>query len=404
MSKRGGGSVPQHYYSREEGGDSNMMSPRTTRTPVVSFCKGFRIRTRISVLAIVVLIGCNAWMFLFDDSYSSGGFGDDPIIVVSNNVDNDAEEEKQKPTTNNVSHYSCDFDYEGSREVLDSIGVANDSPTPKVLCFIMAHSGSHDTKVKAVWDTWGKKCDKLVIASNVDDPSIGAVKLQTASTYNNLWNKLNETLHYVWDMQDRDEYDWFFKADDDTFVIMENLKLLLSQPKYVVNEKNDDKRPLAFGYVLHDSTWGSQKQRLSSPGNEAFGRHFFNQVRTERDKVEYFAGGAGYVMNAAYLQELLHALRGNLTIRGSAPEDMAHGATMLARGISSQNSRDKMGRERFHQESPALTYVRHQSHLKNGVEPQGSKCCSRSTVSFHHIAPDYMRYMYDQFYHCRTND
>ena len=96
------------------------------------------------------------------------------------------------------------------------------------------------------------------------------------------------------------------------------------------------------------------------------------------------------------------ALESNLTLYGEVPEDMAHGATMLAHGIQPENSRDKAGREYFIPESPALWNVRHQARIRTGVIPPNQQCCAYYTVAFHHVSPLEMQYMHDLFYLCRT--
>jgi hypothetical protein len=124
-------------------------------------------------------------------------------------VQNDHGQEQLPPLT-------CQSDFDESRQVIQDISVAPivDANAPKALCFLMTHSGSHATKVQSVMDTWGRKCNGWIVASNQTNVELHAVRMQTPATYEHLWNKLNETLHYIYEKYYAD-YDWFFKVDDD---------------------------------------------------------------------------------------------------------------------------------------------------------------------------------------------
>lgn len=43
-----------------------------------------------------------------------------------------------------------------------------------------------------------------------------------------MWGKTRFGFKYAWDHY-KDEYDWFMKADDDTYVIVDNLKKFLAK-------------------------------------------------------------------------------------------------------------------------------------------------------------------------------
>jgi glycoprotein-N-acetylgalactosamine 3-beta-galactosyltransferase len=255
-----------------------------------------------------------------------------------------------------------------------------------VLCFIMTHSKYHQGKAMQVFKTWGKKCDKLVIASNIADTSIESIKIDAPATWNGLWTKLQATTKYVWEHYPN--YDWYFKADDDTYVIMENLKHFLSQHEHRGNE------PLLFGKRLQnpflvgdwqtDSKWFANKNSF----NRDFGRRFRERI-PDGTKVIYAHGGPGYVMNRKYFELLANTLQSEDTVvGGDPPEDMAQAMTMLYQGVTPQDARDEQGRERFHPESPKFMFQCPTSWIQGfslDAMKAGLDCCSPYSISFHHF-------------------
>ena len=90
-----------------------------------------------------------------------------------------------------------------------------------------------------VKNTWGGHCDKLLFMSTEEDQELGAVKLQVEEGRQGLWGKTKQGFKYVYENHFED-FEWFMKADDDTFVIVENLKYLLQ------NYSTGD--PIHFGH------------------------------------------------------------------------------------------------------------------------------------------------------------
>ena len=114
-------------------------------------------------------------------------------------------------------------------------------------------------------NTWGSHCDKLLFMSSKEDPALGAVALNISEGRQNLWGKTKGGFQYCY-QHHRDEFDWFLKADDDTFMVIENLKEML--------------RPFDTNEPIH------------------FGHHF-------KYLGGYFAGGAGYVLSRESLRRFV---------------------------------------------------------------------------------------------------
>ena len=181
----------------------------------------------------------------------------------------------------------------------------------RVLCFVLTMQESLKLKAEHVRRTWGNKCNKLVFFSSKTDDSFPAVGLDTAEGYKQLSGKTLHALKYLFQNHFNDA-DWFLKADDDTFVILENLRYFLSD--------KDSNSPVYYG-------------------------HHFKTIL----KQGFTSGGAGYVLSREAL--------GRFGKFGHDPkkcntsyeaEDVDFGACMETLGVRLGNSTDRYGRSRFH--------------------------------------------------------
>ncbi|CAK4697434.1 hypothetical protein LEN26_001998 [Aphanomyces euteiches] len=301
----------------------------------------------------------------------------------------------------------CDEDYERSNRVLDLIHVSSDHPIdePRILCFVNTISTNHATKARAIKDTWGQRCTRLVFLSNATDYDLDAVALDVPADHDHLWQKHKASMQYIWETY-RHDFDWFYKADDDAYVIMENLRAFLRSPEIVMQQ---DIVPLQMGhrFRLTNETihyYVGDKSLLKEYTNRWPNWWVFN------------SGGPGVVMNSLYMRLAVESFpkRTCLSDKYSVtlPDDASIAFCMAWNGVFPPNTRDLQGRERWHANHPHGVYYTNpanfprdvwfnQYHRGIGGIQWKEDCCAPDSIAFHYISPEYMRHMERQLYFCR---
>lgn len=255
----------------------------------------------------------------------------------------------------------------------------------RILCFLTTRPMSHGPRASHILETWGKHCDKILFASTATDVNLGAIGFNVTDDHGSVWGKVKLMLKFI-HQNYIDEYDWFMKGDDDTFVIVENLRFLLSA--YSPDE------PIYFG-------------------------HKFNTTDHKRG---YFSGGSGYVMSRKTVRTFVEKVLTNPIFfhKDAAERNPCHVETDAQNedwsmalcldnyDIYAGDSRDLLKRDRFFPFWP-------QGHLfgtpdlsnwywqrKYYFNDEGLDACSNYSISYHYISSQKQYELYFLTYRLQT--
>uniref|UniRef100_A0A0N4ZI45 Beta-1,4-galactosyltransferase n=1 Tax=Parastrongyloides trichosuri TaxID=131310 RepID=A0A0N4ZI45_PARTI len=187
----------------------------------------------------------------------------------------------------------------------------------KIFCFMVTSKQNMKTRAIYQKETWPTRCDNFIYASAEDDPFLPALNVCSYDSYSSLWCKVKGITKYIWKKYGN-EYDWYFKADDDTYIILENLRALLS---------------------------------ILDPNKHIFyGHKMFFLDKFNKRIVLYLHGGSGYLMSRESMKALVEKGYNNLkycALRVLVNEDVEVGDCFDRLDINITDVLDYKGRTPF---------------------------------------------------------
>ncbi|XP_039971200.1 glycoprotein-N-acetylgalactosamine 3-beta-galactosyltransferase 1-like isoform X3 [Bactrocera tryoni] len=197
----------------------------------------------------------------------------------------------------------------------------------RILCWIMTTPKNHRTRAIHIKRTWGKHCNRLLFVTSEDDEELGETVVinEVEDKYEVLWPKMRIAFERIYEKY-ANETDWFFKADDDAYAYIENMR-------YFLYAYSPD-MPIYFGYNL---LYGGRKDEVYMSGGSGF--------VSSREAVRLFVESA--IVNKSGCDINNHY----------NPDDVAIGECFRAVDVIAGDSRDVHGEARFYLFAPFMVLM-----------------------------------------------
>ena len=180
----------------------------------------------------------------------------------------------------------------------------------RLLCWVMTQEQNLADKAQMIKDTWGKRCDVTLYFTAKTNRAFPTIGLDVHEGRRHLFVMTSRAFRYI-HAHHLDDADWFLKADDDTYVIVENLR-------HFLQDKNTSS-PVYYGQIF---------QRYAKGG--------------------YNSGGAGYVLGREALRRfVLDGSKQFFCNRRRGSEDVAMGKCLYQLNVTVGVTKDGVGKERF---------------------------------------------------------
>ncbi|KAI6649998.1 hypothetical protein LOD99_6362 [Oopsacas minuta] len=265
------------------------------------------------------------------------------------------------PSTSNLQFSEISFESMYSTYIQEYVinataEIMDNKSAPRILCWVCTYPDSSNSVFKS-YELWGQYLDKTIYVSN----NISLLQPLSAlhfpvdhETRSQLWKKTMFSFIYLLNNFGT-HFDWFMKADDDTFVVPNNLY------KFLANYNSSE--PHYFGREL------------------------------VLNGVIYCSGGGGYIISRTALEIFVKGLDSVCKDQKfGVVEDYEFGRCLNRLGIYPEDSRDKFGRYRFNHLSLRYHLLTPKGQLPEWVYTmskypiiEGKNCCAADVITFHYM-------------------
>ncbi|CAF0818046.1 unnamed protein product [Rotaria sordida] len=272
----------------------------------------------------------------------------------------------------------------------------------RLFCFVLTNEENLESRARAVYETWGRRCGRFVFVSRLNSSikcenenekkSFEKCKLPIENiptlpdeTYLHLPDKVRVSLLFF--NKYYPNYDWYLKADDDTYIIVENLL------RFLISTIKRYPKPLLYGYRFREDYYvsGGAGYVLTRQGLDLFSSYMKN------DSI--------YSQCNSPMEDMMvgKCLQKTLQL---APFHIKKDLTLIGETI------DQHGRERFHPlafrihfNGPSNKTKREWIHYKPFHHNLfGYEAISETTISFHYTEPSDMYQIHSFIYDIRLFD
>uniref|UniRef100_A0A0N5CFN9 N-acetylgalactosaminide beta-1,3-galactosyltransferase n=1 Tax=Strongyloides papillosus TaxID=174720 RepID=A0A0N5CFN9_STREA len=246
----------------------------------------------------------------------------------------------------------------------------------RIFCVILTSPKFKFSKCIPQKMTWLKRCNGYVFASSRNDPTLPSIKSFPKDKYKFSYGKVKNALRWVWKNR-KNEYDYVLKADDDAYLVMENLRAFL------LNENPDDHSYFGFAF-------------RNPPKYHVMG---------------FIQGGSGYVFSRKSFNTLVEKGLSNkkyCSQRNDVPDDVEIGRCLFRMGVNTTFLVDDRNRNSFYPEPITRILAKDKRIInyykeKSFIQPErGMDILADFPIAFHRINSDLMYFLEYLFYNAEV--